>query len=124
MDIVGIYFVVFPAMAVINCLYINLYKIKGIMKTYIKNTFWNFAFINYSKYYFCICSWRVYWCCYCDYNNILYLVLIGFKQFEFLRITVKDVTYLIAYTIGFFVITKAFNDYLGFLYILPLLQCL
>ena len=26
----------------------------------------------------------------------------------------KDVTYLIAYTIGFFVITKAFNDYLGF----------
>ena len=39
LDVVGVYFVVFPAMAVINCLYINLYKIKGIMKTYIQTLF-------------------------------------------------------------------------------------
>ena len=35
-EIIEIYFVIFPAMAVINCLYINLYKITKKSKQYIK----------------------------------------------------------------------------------------
>lgn len=114
LDIVGIYFVVFPAMAVINCLYINLYKIKGIMKTYIKTLFGILllSIILNTIFVFAVGEFTGV----AIATTITYYIwfLIGFKQFEFLRITVKDVTYLIAYTIGFFVITKAFNDYLGF----------
>lgn len=114
LDIVGIYFVVFPAMAVINCLYINLYKIKGIMKTYIKTLFGILllSIILNTIFVFAVGEFTGV----AIATTITYYIwfLIGFKQFEFLRITMKDVTYLIAYTIGFFVITKAFNDYLGF----------
>lgn len=101
LDIVGIYFVVFPAMAVINCLYINLYKIKGIMKTYIKTLFGILllSIILNTIFVFAVGEFTGV----AIATTITYYIwfLIGFKQFEFLRITMKDVTYLIAYTIGF-----------------------
>lgn len=114
LEVVGVYFVVFPAMAVINCLYINLYKIKGIMKTYIKtlggilavsialNTIFVFAMGKFTGVAIA--------------TTITYYIwfFVGFKQFDFLRITIRDCIYLIVYTIGFFVITKIFNDYVGF----------
>ena len=115
LDVVGIYFVVFPAMAVINCLYINLYKIKGKMKTYIKtlagvlilaialNSFFVFTVGEFTGVAIA--------------TTITYYIwfLIGFKQFKFLRLAIKDVIYLIIYTIGFFAITRIFSDYVGIL---------
>lgn len=114
LDVVGVYFVVFPAMAVVNCLYINLYKIKGIMKTYIQtlcgilvlsivlNTIFVFAVGKFTGVAIA--------------TTITYYIwfLIGFKQFKLLKFTIKDFVYLIVYVIGFFVITKMFNDYVGF----------
>ena len=38
----------------------------------------------------------------------------GFKQFDFMKFTKNDVFYLIIYTVGFFVITKILNYFIGF----------
>ena len=113
LDVVGIYFVIFPAMAVINCLYINLYKIKGMMKTYIKTLAGiltlaialNTIFVFFVKEFTGVAI----------ATTITYYVwlLIGFKQFEFLHFTIKDLIYIIIYMIGFFIITKNVNDYIG-----------
>lgn len=115
LDVVGVYFVVFPAMAVINCLYINLYKIKGIMKTYIQTLFGILilSIVLNTISVFVLGEFT----CVAIATTITYYIwfLIGFKQFKFLRITMRDIIYLSVYIIGFFVITKAFNDYVGFL---------
>ena len=39
LSVIQIYFLVFPAMAVINCLYTNLYKIRRMKNRYILDLF-------------------------------------------------------------------------------------
>ena len=122
LEIVGIYFVVFPAMAVINCLYINLYKIKGLMKTYIKTLIGIFIIaISLNALFISLIG---------DFagvaiaTTITYYIwfLIGIKQFKFLKLSKKDVIYIIIYTIGFFIITRNMNAYIGIiLYLLFIL---
>lgn len=112
--VTGIYFVVFPAMAIINCLYVNLYKIEKKTKMYVKtlvcvlclaivlnliavkvlNVFSGVAVATTCVYYF--------W------------LFIGTRQFKYINITLKDVLYLAAYFILFFVITRTMNCYSGF----------
>lgn len=113
LDVVGIYFVVFPAMAVVNCLYINLYKIKNRMSQYIRTLiaiFFTAVILNtiavhiYPKYTGVSIA-----------TTITYYLwfLIGYKQFKFLKLTVNDALFLLIYTAGFFAITRGVNDYLG-----------
>ena len=115
LQIVGIYFVVFPAMAVINCLYINLYKIKGLMKNYIvtligillTSIILNYILIHIIRDFTAVAI----------ATTLTYYIwfFIGFRQFKFLKITFKDMLFLLIYTINFFVITCCMNDYLGFI---------
>ena len=115
LDIVGIYFVVFPALAVINCLYINLYKIKGLIRLYIHTLIFmlitaiilNILFINIINNYTGVAI----------ATTITYYIwlFIGIRQFEFLKISIKDIIYLLLYTSAFFVFKKITNDYIGFI---------
>lgn len=115
LDIVRIYFVVFPVMAVINCLYINLYKIKGMMKTYIFSLIGvlilaivlNCAFIYIYPNSIGIAIGTI----------ITYFIwfLSGFKQFRFLHFKFKDISYVLMYILGYFCITAISNDMLGIL---------
>lgn len=115
LEIIGIYFAVFPALAVINCLYINLYKIKGLMRKYISTLIFILMIaIILNIMFICIIG---------DFKGvaiattITYYIwlIIGFRQFEFLKLKLIDIIYLLLYIIGFFVITRSMSDYVGFL---------
>ncbi len=115
LDVVGIYFVVFPAMAVINCLYINLYKIKGLMKQYVQTLAFilvvalglNAIFVSTYKNYTGVAIAT-------SITYYLWLIL-GARQFRFIKFGAKDVIYLLIYLMGFLVITRLQNDILGFI---------
>ncbi len=111
--IVRLYFIVFPAMAVVNCIYINLYKIKNLMKLYIK------TLIGILSCAFALNSASVY--VFKHYSGIAlatavtyYIWLfVGSRQFKFINLNIKDTLYLIFFVAGFFAVTKMNNDYIG-----------
>lgn len=113
LNVVGIYFVVFPAMAVVDCLYINLYKTKGLMVTYIKTL----VLVFVTAIILNGCAVMLYK----EYTGVAYATtityyiwyIIGFKQFKFIKFTIRDLIYLIVYMIGFFIITKNSSAFLG-----------
>ena len=124
LEVIGIYFVVFPVMAVINCLYINLYKIKEMMKTYVVtlagvlliavllNTAFTYWFGKYTGVAIA--------------TTITYFIwfFIGVVQFKFIKISAKDIIYLVIYIVIFFSVTRFENDYLGFIIYLALIVTL
>ncbi len=113
LSVVGIYFVVFPAMAVVSCLYINLYKTKNLIPKYIHTLIGILAISIALNLLF---VWL-----YPEYTgvaiatSVTYYIwfLIGIKQFDFLKLTFADVCYLIIYAFGYFLITKNVGDVLG-----------
>jgi O-antigen/teichoic acid export membrane protein len=114
LDVVGVYFVVFPVMAVINCLFINLYKIRNLMREYIitlavilgvaigLNAL--FVFVYPAYYGVAIATVITYYIWY----------FVGMKQFPFMHVRVPDLMFLGIYTVGFFLITRISNDIIGF----------
>ena len=114
LEVIGIYFVVFPVMAVINCLFMNLYKIKNLMKQYVITLGGilaaaiglNLLFVTFYHVYYSVSIATV----------ITYYIwfAIGTRQFKFIHIKFADVLYLSSYTIGFFAITQIKNDIIGF----------
>ena len=115
LNVVGIYFAVFPTMAVVSCLYINLYKIKNMMRLYLKTIIGilcvsivtNALAVKLYPNYMGVAIATV----------ITYYVwfFLGFKQFKFIKLTMKDILYLGIYTTGFFIITRNLNDFIGLL---------
>lgn len=113
LDVVGIYFVVFPAMAVVSCLYINLYKIKNMMRLYLKTII---GVLGVS-----IVTNALAVKLYPDYTGVAIATVVtyyfwfflGFKQFKFLKLTIRDILYLAFYTAGFFFTTRNLNDFVG-----------
>ena len=87
LNVVSIYFVVFPVYAVVSCLYVNLYKIKGMTKQYIStlvlvlviDVILNFLLILCFKQYVMVAI----------ATTLVYFVwfLIGIKQFSGLNLT-------------------------------------
>lgn len=113
-DVICIFFAVFPAMAVINVIYINLYRIRRMLKKYILTLFLMLtvsALLGLVAVYFKT-----------DYIGISISTLISYyiwllysqRHFEDIKITARDYGYLA----GFFVIyvSSKFvsNDILGF----------
>lgn len=114
LEIIGVYFIVFPAMGVINCLYINLYKIKGKMKMYVITLFsilctailLNLFFVMSINHYTGVAI----------ATTITYYVwlFMGSLQFKFLKFDFYDLEFLLFYIVGFIAITRFFEDILGF----------
>lgn len=115
LQVVGIYFVVFPAMAVINCLYINLYKIKGMMRTYVITLAGIFSIAIILNLVFVLLMGKFTGVAIATTITYYIWFLGGMKQFKFLKLAVKDIVYLILYTIGFFTITRTMEDITGFI---------
>ena len=114
LQVIEIYFMVFPAMAVANCIYVNLYKIKQKMRIYIKTLIGllalaialNFLFVKTYQNYTGVAIATI----------IVYYVwlIIGVIQFPFIKLRVKDITYLIVYTAVFIACVRFItNDFLG-----------
>ena len=108
------YFAVFPAMAVIQCLYINLYKIKGKIKTYVFTLLsvlgiaiiLNLAMIKLVDHYTGIAIATV--------ATYYIWMLIGVFQFEDIKIDVWDLLYLSLYFGAYLVCTNYLSDIVGF----------
>lgn len=115
LEVIEIYFLVFPAMAVVNCIYVNLYKIKRKMKTYIKTLsgllllaiILNLIVAKvYGKYTGVAIA-----------TIIVYYVwlIVGKIQFSFIQLKIKDICYLLAYTSIFCLCIRYIkNDLIGF----------
>lgn len=115
LDVVKVYFLVFPAMAVVNCLYVNLYKINNKMKNYL-NTLaillllaivLNSLFVHYLNSYISIAfaTVLVYYAWLC----------IGKLQFKYIKYNIKDVLFILLFFIFFILITSYFSDVFGFM---------
>jgi O-antigen/teichoic acid export membrane protein len=114
LSVVSVYFVVFPAMAVINCLYTNMYKVFGKMRMYVTTLVailvlaitLNAGFVLLLKDYRGVAI----------ATTITYYIwfIAGFKQFDFMNLTKYDILYLLIYTCGFFIITRIQNYFIGF----------
>lgn len=113
LEVVRIYFLVFPALAVVNCLYVNLYKINNRMKEYLKTlifvlvlaVMFNAIFIFFLKSYLSVAIATI---------LIYYIWLcIGAIQFKYIRFNAKDILFILLFFIGFMLITSTFNDIFG-----------
>lgn len=113
LEIVRLYFIIFPAMAVVNCIYVNLYKIQNRMYLYIKtiafvllcaiilNTVAVFIFKNYSGVALATAVTYYIW------------LFIGSKQFHFMKLEFRDIAYIISFAFGFYLVTMIKNDVIG-----------
>lgn len=114
LDVIAIYFIIFPAMAVVNCIYVNMYKIKRKMSMYIKTLIGLLIFAvmlnllmvwTYDKYTGVAIA-----------TTVVYYVwlLLGTIQFTFMRLRIRDYVYLIGYSVIFLVCVRFIsNDILG-----------
>ncbi len=113
--VIAIFFAIFPAMAVISCLYINLYKTRKLTKKYVERlvTMLVIAIVldgivillKLDYVYLAVATVVAYY---------IWLVL-GSFDFPELKITVKDCIYLLAYFVTYYIIVKCnfFNDIIG-----------
>ena len=114
LNVVAILFAIFPAVAVINCLYVNLYKATNQVKKYIFTLFvmiicsvvLNAAFVFADRNYLAITA----------ATTICYYIwyIISARHFEGLHVKLKDVIYLIGFLLIYFLITRITNVILGF----------
>lgn len=114
LQIVVILFAIFPAVAVINCLYINLYKATGKIKKYLCSlvviiicaVILNGIGLLISRSYLSITA----------ATTICYYFWLFFssKDFEGLLISLKDIIYLIGFLIIFMGLTRIPNTFIGF----------
>ncbi len=113
--IIGLFFAIFPAMAVINCLYINLYKLDKKLSKYIISLLsmlvvaavLNLAGVLLFENYEVVAV----------ATTITYYVWLIFstKDFPFLRLTLRDYGFLTVYLILFYLLTQWLNNLLGML---------
>lgn len=114
LSVVAILFAIFPAVAVINCLYVNLYKATNQIKRYIFTLFviiicsvvLNAAFVFVDRNYLAITA----------ATTICYYIwyFLSARHFEGLHVKIRDVIYLIGFLLIYFFITRIANVVLGF----------
>lgn len=116
--VIAIFFAIFPAMAVINCLYINLYKSRKLTEKYVRSLVMMLIiaivldaiviFMGLDYVYLAVATVVAYY---------IWLVL-GSFDFPELTITVKDYLYFATYFISYFLIVNynPLNDFLGCLF--------
>lgn len=113
LNVIGIFFAVFPAMAVINCLYINLYKIKRLTTLYVKTLIMILGVA-------CVLNVVAVWVGGNYYaisiaTTVTYYIwlFVGGIHFPFIKLTFKDINFLILYLAVYFFSTNLCNIYLG-----------
>ena len=115
LKVVSIFFAVFPAMAVINVLYINLYRIRKLLKKYIFTLIGILFTTIILSYLFIIFKG--------NYVDIAFATMISYYlwflysqiDFDEINISRKDIIYLIGYFLIYFILIEIKNEVLGFL---------
>ena len=113
LSVVAILFAIFPAVAVINCLYINLYKATNQIKKYLKSL----GVVILSALILNVLGIVVYH----DYLMIAFATTICYyawliyssKDFDGLHIYKKDLLFLVGYFFIYFILTQLENCVIG-----------
>ena len=114
--VIAIFFAIFPAMAVINCLYINLYKTRKLTGKYIRSLVLMLLIaIVLNAVVICLKLDYVYLALTTVIAYYIWLFL-GSLDFPELKITIKDYMYFVIYFISYFLIVNynPLNDFFGF----------
>lgn len=114
--VIGVFFAIFPAMAVINCLYINLYKSRKMTKKYVQSLL-TMLFIAIVLDSFVILL-RLDYIYLAVATVVAYYIwlLLGSFDFRELKISFKDILYLITYFATYYYVVKLnkWNEFVGF----------
>jgi O-antigen/teichoic acid export membrane protein len=115
LKIMSIFFAIFPAMAVINCLYVNLYKITGQIKDYLITMMMMIAIactldivaVSIYKNFLSIAF----------ATTVCYYIWLWYsaKHFKKLTFTKRDVFYLAGFFVLFLLTTRFLADISGFI---------
>lgn len=113
LDLVGVYFLMFPAVAIINCIYLNYYKVYKKTGVYIRSLFLIFILSV-------ILNGVVVYCFY-DYKYIsmatvfiYYLWLVfGARNISIITIDKKDILFLILFLFSFLLVKNNFSNFIG-----------
>lgn len=130
LSVISYYFLVFPALSVVNCLYINLYKIGRKFKIYIRTLLVNLIVATLMNIFVIFFKLEFYYIALATTITYYIWLFIGTRQFEFLKLDIKDFLFLLLFIIGFLIISKVlYNDpIIGFfaylLYICILNYCI
>ncbi|MEY8356617.1 hypothetical protein AALB39_25140 [Lachnospiraceae bacterium 54-53] len=114
LDVVAMFFGVFPAMAVINVIYINMYKIKKMMKKYI---FTLAGMLGLAVLLNCIAALL-----HGDYVSISLATMISYyvwllysqKDFEEIELEFRDYGYLVGFLVIYFAAQIIGHEIIGF----------
>ena len=114
LNVISLFFAVFPAMAVINVLYINMYKIQKKFKKYI------FTLFEMLVVAFLLNVFSVF--LNTDYYGIAFATMLSYyiwlfysqKHFDQISITKNDIAYLIGFFIIYYFIIRIPNTVIGF----------
>lgn len=123
LKVTAILFVIFPAVAVINCLYVNLYKATNQVKKYV-------AALGIMS----VCSLILNFCGVIIYRNYMSIVLAtaicyyiwlvySSRHFEGLKIERRDVIFLTGFMLLYFLLTWISNPWIGFFVYLVGILC-
>ncbi len=121
LSVVSVLFAIFPAVAVINCLYVNLYKATNQVKRYIRTlivvtvcsiVFNGIGILIYRNYMSIVAATTV-----CYYVWLIY----SSRHFEGLELTKRDLGFLAGFFVIFFGFTGMSNAFIGFVVYLVLI---
>lgn len=121
LSVVSVLFAIFPAVAVINCLYVNLYKATNQVKRYIRTlivvtvcsiVFNGIGILIYRNYMSIVVATTV-----CYYVWLIY----SSRHFEGLELTKRDLGFLAGFFVIFFGFTGMSNAFIGFVVYLVLI---
>lgn len=114
-EIIGIYFVIFPALAIVNCLYINLYKIKGKMKQYIATLIGMLVLAIVLDYSVVVFKVDFKWIALATVIVYYTWLFVGSRQFDTIFFTMTDVLYFVLFFGLFFATSTYLSDVIGLL---------
>ena len=113
LSVIKIYFLVFPALAIVNCLYINLYKLQNRMKEYLFTLAGilflaiclNIIFVNIVDSFIGVAI----------ATTITYYIwlILGNIRFNIVKLSIKDIIYIILFILLFNTLVNIHNDIIG-----------
>ena len=114
LEIIGIFFLTFPAMAVINCLYLNLYKIRKLTKQYVWDVLLMLVFAIACNAIAIVAGTGYKGVAVATTITYYVWLLYGTKIFKELREDLREYAFLVGFALIFIITTTKVADIYGF----------
>lgn len=114
-SVIAIFFAVFPAMAVINVIYINLYKIRKQLKKYISTLILILSITILLNGVVVFFEMKYEWIAFATMLTYYIWLFYSQRHFKEIRICAKDYIFLVGFFAVYFSLVKVENDIVGLL---------